>query len=194
MTKLILALLCGGLVSSVAVAQDYGLTVGIHQTTGTVDTNGSSTSLKGSAGSVSGKLGFDAGLVASFELVPAFRFRSGILYDQRQIDYKLNNGAGTVSFNFAYIDIPVNAQYNFTPMFGIYGGLIVGIKASDSTSVPAGTYSPDMKSLYPLLNVGGNFMFNDMIGFDVYYEAGLGNAATDVKNFSTFGMHFIYWL
>lgn len=195
MNKLFLGLLCLTL-SSAAMAQDYGLTIGIHQTTGSVDPSSSSnTAIQKASGSVNGKLGFDAGLTASFELMPAFRFRSGILYDQRQIDFKLNNNAGTISFNFVYIDVPVNVQYNFTPMFGLYGGLIVGIKASDSTSIPNGVnYSPDMKSLYPLVSVGGNFMFNDMIGFDVYYEAGLGNAAEVVKNYSTFGLHFIYWL
>lgn len=181
------------MVSSVSFAQDYGLTLGVHQTTATIDTAGSTPAL--GTGSVSGKLGYDFGLTVSFELMPAIRFRSGLLYDTRQIDYKLNSGVGTISYNFAYLDVPVNAQYNFTPMFGLYGGLIVGIKASDSTSVPGGgNYSPNMKSLYPLVNAGANFMFNDLVGFDLYYEYGLGNAADNVKNFSTVGLHFIYWL
>lgn len=191
MTKF-LALICGVMVSSVAMAQDYGLTIGIHQTTATVD--GLTASGVPVSGSVSGKLGFDAGLTASFELVPNVRFRTGLLYDTRQFDYKINN-IGKVSYNFAYIDVPVNVQYNFNQTVGIYGGLIVGIKASDSTSIPSGfTYDPDMKSLYPLVNAGFNFMFNDMIGFDLFYEAGLGEFADHAKNYSTVGMHFIYWL
>ena len=194
MTHKIFGLICGLLISSAAMAQDYGLTIGVHQTTATVDTTGSGKWLSGTTGSVSGKLGFDAGLTASFELVPNVRFRSGLLYDQRQFDYKLTGGQ-TVGINFAYLDVPVNVQYNITPMVGIYGGLIVGVKASDSASVPGGVTLPtNMKSMYPLLNVGGNFMFNDMLGFDVYYESGLGEFADNLKNYSTFGMHFIYWL
>jgi hypothetical protein len=184
--------ICGLLLSSAAMAQDYGLTVGIHQTTATVS-DSTTTGLAG--GSVSGRLGFDAGLTASFELIPQVRFRTGVLYNQRPFDYKLANNVGTVGFNFAYVDVPVNAQYNFNQTVGIYGGLIVGVKASDSVNVPnGGTYSPNMKSLYPLVNGGVNFMFNDMIGFDVYYEMGLGEFADNLKNYSTFGMHFIYWL
>jgi hypothetical protein len=199
MHKILLALASGAILaafSTGAMAQDYGLTLGIHQTSASVDTSSAGTDLYGASGSVSGKLGFDAGLTASFELMPAFRFRTGLLYDQRQIDYKLASPAvGTVSYNFAYLDVPVNAQFNITPMIGIYGGLIVGIKASDSTSNPSGTtMSPNMKSMYPLVNLGANFLFDDMFGFDLYYESGLGSASDNVKNFSTFGMHFIYWL
>ena len=186
-------LLFGALISSAAFAQDYGLTVGIHQTTAKVDSSTGTNSL--AAGSTNGLLNFDVGLTASFELIPNLRFRSGVLYDTRAFEYKLDNGAGTVKFNFAYVDVPVNVQYNFTPMVGIYGGLIVGVKASDSVSVPnGGSYDPNMKSLYPLLNVGVNFMFNDMIGFDVYAENGLGEFADHAKNYQTFGLNFIYWL
>ena len=182
----------GSLISSAAMAQDYGLTIGVHQTTATVPNSGSSLP----SGSVSGRLNYDLGLTASFELLPNWRFRSGILYNTRGFDFKPSNASvGTTKFNFSYVDVPVNVQYNFNQTVGLYGGLIVGVKASDSVDVPNGaSYSPEMKSLYPLLNVGANFMFNDMIGFDVYYENGLGDFSKDVTNYQTFGLHFIYWL
>jgi hypothetical protein len=193
MTLKFTALIFGLMVSANAMAQDYGLTLGVHQTTATVDTGTSAASFP--AGSVSGRLNFDLGLTASFELVPNFRFRSGVLYDTRAFDYKLANGAGTFSFNYAYVDVPVNVQYNFTPMVGIYGGLIVGIKASDSKTTPTGfVYDGSMKSMYPLVNLGVNFMFNNMFGFDLYGEDGLGEFADHMKNYQTIGMHFIYWL
>jgi len=195
----ILMLICGILFSSAAMAQDYGLTVGVHQTTATTDvaTSGGGW-MDGTTGSMSGSLGYDLGLTASFELIPNFRFRTGFLYDYMPADYKITagpHGTGTLGVRFSYIDIPVNAQYNFTQMFGIYGGLIVGVKASDNANVPSGYQdSPNAKALMPFYNVGVNFLFNDLIGFDVYYKGGIGSFADDFKNFSTVGMHFIYWL
>lgn len=192
----------GLFLSSAAFAQDYGLTIGVHQTNATVDVTGSSDvnvkSLTG--GSTSGMLGFDLGLTMSFELMPNFRFRSGALYNSRPFEYKGNTtlvGAYSIKANYAWIDIPVNAQYNFTPTFGIYGGMIVAIKASDAYSVtPSGGTNPDLgvKSMYPLLNLGVNFTFQDMLGFDLYYESGMGSFSDVAKNYSTFGMHFHYWL
>ncbi|MGZ3722112.1 MAG: outer membrane beta-barrel protein [Bdellovibrionales bacterium] len=185
------ALLCGLLISSAAMAQDYGLTVGVHQTT--ADYSSSTGSSKNS----SGTLGYDAGLTASFELVPSWRFRTGVLYDVRPFELTLPNQANVndkTKFNFAYLDVPVNVQYNFNPTFGVYGGLVVGIKAGDSTSGAPDGYSSEMKSLIPFANAGVNLMFNDMIGFDFYVEKGLGEFAKDLKNYSTVGMHFIYWL
>jgi hypothetical protein len=196
MTKFF-ALICGLMISSAAMAQDYGLTIGVHETTATANPGpaGGGAWLDGSTGTVSSGLGYDLGLTASFELVPSVRFRTGLLYDLRPFEYKANGGGGTVDVNFAYIDIPVNFQYNFTPMIGLYGGMIVGVKASDSANVPNGVNdSPNAKSLYPLGNVGVNFTFNDLLGFDLYYEAGFGTFADDFKNYSTFGLHFIYWL
>src|ERR1700722_9656463 len=173
----IFGIICGLLISGSVMAQDYGLTVGFHQTTAAVDTSAANTWLQGTQGSINGKLNYDLGFSASFELVPNVRFRSGILYDTRNVDYAVT-GVGTVNINFSYIDIPVDFQYNFTPMFGIYGGMIAGIKASDSVNYPSGvtnSLSPNMKSLYPLLNAGVNLLFNDEFGFDVYYESGLGS-------------------
>ena len=66
------AIVVGALISSVAMAQDYGLTIGVHQTTATVTTGGQNSF---PAGSAEGKLNYDLGLTASFELIPNFRFR-----------------------------------------------------------------------------------------------------------------------
>lgn len=191
MTRKLIALAFGVLLSSTAMAQEYGLAVGIHQTSASVDNT------TGSSGKVEGKLGFEAGLAVAFELIPNLRFRTGLTFDQRQFDYKISGNK--FQFNYAYLDVPVNAQYNFTPMFGVFGGLLVGIKASDSTKVPSGmTLDADMKSLYPLIDLGVNMTFDDMIGFDVYYERGIGEFASatglSLKDYSTFGLRFLYWM
>ncbi len=196
MIKPILAIFFGLAVSCFANAQEYGLGIGVHQTTASVD------STSGLTGSVSGKLGFDLGLHVAFELVPNLRFRTGFIYDQRQFDYKYSSfGGGKIEFNFAYLDVPVNLQYNFNEMVAVYGGLIVGVKASDSIKAPSalGTMDFSMKSMYPLFNAGVNLMFDDMIGFDFFLEHGIGEFASDssgtsLKDYSTFGMRFIYWM
>lgn len=188
---------CGLFLSCAAFAQDYGLTLGVHQASASVDMNGNTTTapLK-IAGSSSGSLGYDVGLIVSFELLPNFRFRSGALYDYRPFEFKPDNG-GSVSFKYAWLDVPVNVQYNFNPMVGVFGGLIVGINASDSYSNNTnGNWNANfgVQALYPLANLGVNFMFNDMIGIDLFYESGLGKFSDVAKGYSTFGMHFIYWL
>jgi hypothetical protein len=193
MFKKILLLAFGLLLGTSAMAQEWGLTVGIHQTAADIDKG------SGVTGDIDGKLGFDLGALLAFELVPDLRFRTGLLYEQRGFDFKDASGDKS-HFNFAYIDVPVNVQYNFTPMVAVFGGGLVGIKASDSVSAPSGAdYNIDMKTLYPLLNVGMNFTFDDMIGFDVYAERGVGEFATDkyhdsYKDYTTFGLRFIYWL
>ena len=169
-----------------AQAQEYGVEVGVHQTTAATPVQGVK---------VNGVLNFDLGLAMAFELMPSLRFKTGAMYNQRNVDYHFDFVNQTITYKFAYIDVPINAQYNFTPMFGIFGGLVVGINVSDKIKLPAGedSYDPDAKSLYPLIDVGANFLFSDMVGFDFYYERGLGNYARNVKDLSSFGLRFTYW-
>lgn len=185
MTKIIF-LLNALIICSGASAQEYGLLVGFHQTTATTDTAGYTSE---------GQLNWKFGLNMAFELVPNVRFKTGAIYDERHVDYKVTATDAKFKYNFAYIDVPVNVQYNFNEMVGLYGGLTVGINVNDKVDRPAGvvSYDPESKSLIPLADVGLNFLFADMIGFDLYYQRGLGAYAKDVKNFSTVGGNFIYW-
>jgi Outer membrane protein beta-barrel domain len=193
MTLKIISLVFAVLLSGTAMAQEYGLALGFHQTTATLESTGAT-------GSVSGKLGFEGGLQVAFELIPNLRFRTGAMYNQRQFDYKIPS-VGTLQFNYAYLDIPVGVQYGFNEMVSVFGGMIVGVKASDSTKTPTsvGALDVDMKTLYPLLNAGVNLLFDDMIGFDFFLERGVGSFATyptdnNLKDYTSFGMRFIYWM
>lgn len=172
--------------SGLVQAQEYGFLAGVHQTTASTDISGAT---------LDGQFNFKAGLTMGFELAPGMRFRTGAIYNQRHVE--LNYGAGTRKdkVNFDYIDVPANFQYNFNEMVGLFGGLVVGINVSDKIDVPAGVTasSPGANGLIPLADVGVNFLFADMIGFDVYYEQGLGKFADHMKGFSTFGGNFIYW-
>jgi len=179
--------------SSMATAQEYGLSLGFSQNTAEVDQPA------GSNGTMEGKLGFSGGVAVAFELMPGFRFRSGLLYSQRQADFKFPNSK--YQLNLSYLDVPIMAQYNVNPMFGLFGGMVVGIKASDSVKNPAGAtkLDLDMKAMYPILAFGANFTFDDLIGFDAYVERGLGEYASapggyGFKDSTTFGLRFIYWM
>lgn len=187
----------GLLISTSAMAQEYGLTIGFQQNSADVENP------EGVSGKIDSKLGFSGGGLVAFELVENLKFRSGLIFNQRHIDYKVTSpdaAEGKYKLKFDYLDVPVNVQYNFNEMFGVYGGMIMGIKASDSADAPAGLdFDPDMESLYPLLNVGVNMIFEDMIGFDLFFERGIGEFATgddslSFKDYTTFGARFIYWM
>jgi hypothetical protein len=191
-THLLLAVCAGLFVASTGLfmapqahAQDYGFTLGFQQTTASTDTSGTS---------VDGVFNFKAGLLMDFEMVPMVKFRTGAVYDQRHVEWKDSAGDKT-KVNFDYIDVPVDIQYNFNDMVGLFGGLNIGINVNDKADFPTGTSSHDLgaKAIIPLVNVGANFTFEDMFGFDLYYEHGLGEFADHLKDFSTFGGNFIYW-
>lgn len=172
------------LLSVPAWGQEFAATLGVHQTT--ADSNVSGTS-------VDGKLGFKAGALVGFELVDKVKFRSGLVYNQRHFDVKV--GTNTLEYKFDYFDIPALAQYNVNEMFGLFGGLNFAVNINDDVSYPATMTSADPKAekMIALLNLGVNLMFNDMIGFDFYYERGMGKLAKDLESYSTFGGNFIYW-
>ncbi len=167
-----------------AFAQEFGGLLGVHQTT--ADTDAANTT-------VDGKLGFKAGVLIGFELVEKLKFRSGLLYNQRHIETK--TGGTTAEFNFAYLDIPANVQFNINEMFGLFGGLTFAVNVNDDVKLSTGGTAgdPDADKMIPLLDLGVNLMFQDMIGFDFYYQRGLGGFADSLENHSTFGGNFIYW-
>jgi hypothetical protein len=162
-------------------AQDFGALIGVHQTTADSKTANTTTD--------SG-FNFKAGLTVNFELDQGSYFRTGILYNQRHFDTEV--GSAKTKVKFDYIDIPANYQYNFTETFGLFGGLVVAANVGDSRS-PAQSPKIDAEGLVPLIDLGVNLTFQNMIGFDVYYERGLGKFADDLQNFSTFGLNFLYW-
>lgn len=180
MTKFICALSLL-LAAQLTHAQNFGALIGVHQTTADSKTANTSTD--------SG-FNFKAGLAVSFELEQGSLFRTGVLYNQRHFDIKA--GTAKTKVKFDYIDIPVNYQYNFTDTFGLFGGLVVAANVNDSRS-PKPSPTIDAEGLMPLIDLGVNLTFQNMIGFDVYYERGLGKFADDLQDLSTFGLNFLYW-
>lgn len=180
---LVLGILLGlGAHTQSAQAQEFGAVVGVHQTTADANVTGVSSD---------GKFNFKAGLGVNFELADAMRFRTGVLYSQRHFELTDSTG-GKTKINFAYLDVPANFQYNISEMVGFFGGLVVAINTSDDVSPDPGT-SADADQMVPLIDLGVNFLFNDLVGFDLYYERGLGEFANNLENFSTFGANFLFW-
>lgn len=179
-----------GLASISAHGQDFGLTAGVLDSNASAKSGTTAGSL-----STSGDFGFRAGGVVSVPLTDQLLFRSGLIFTQRHFDIK--NAAGTsATLDFDYIDIPILAQYNFTENFGAFGGLIASANVNHSGG-GVGTIGFDVtgtKGLYPLLQVGVNGTFQNMFGVEAYYEYGLGDICDYAKNFSVFGLNFIYWL
>lgn len=180
MIKNILILTTALLISPYALAQEYGALLGVHQTSADSGVTGTS---------IDGVFNFKAGLAVGFALSDNAKFRTGLLYNQRHVETNTSGVKGKV--NFDYLDVPALVQFNVNEMFGLFGGLVVGINVSDDTK-PKAT-NVDAKALIPLLNLGMNLMFQDMIGFDVYYERGMGQFAKNLENYGTFGANFIYW-
>ncbi len=192
MIKNMLIVTCGLLLSSAASAQEYGALLGVQQTTADI-------SVTGGSGSIDGKLGYKLGLAVDFELMEGSSFRTGLLWNTRKMDVKKTGLTGSAEATYSYFDIPALYQHKITDMISLFGGLIVAFNLSDDISAPASWPDSELdpESLIPLLNVGINLMFDDQIGFDFYYERGLGKIASDdtteVKDFSTFGANFLYW-
>ena len=184
MTKNILVLWLGLMISPLSFAQEFGALLGVHQTTADSETAGAS---------IDGKFNFKAGLAVGFELMENSKFRTGLIYNQRHVE-STASGLST-DINFDYLDVPANVQYSINEMLGFFGGLVVAINVNDDVKSPAGVTAtdPDAEKLLPLLNLGINMTFQDMIGFDVYYERGLGGIADDLENYSSFGANFLYW-
>lgn len=168
------------IISPLAQAQDFGVLLGVHQTTADSDTTGTS---------INGVFNFKAGLAVGLPLSDTAKFRTGLLYTQRHIETNTSGVKGKI--NFDYFDIPALVQFNVNEMFGLFGGLVVAVNVNDETKPKV--MDADVKSLIPLLNLGVNLMFQDLIGFDVYYERGLGEFANKLENYGTYGANFIYW-
>jgi len=184
MMRILSVLLTLTFLSAPAWGQEWAATIGVHQTT--ADTNES-------GATVDGKLNYKVGAVLGFELNEVTKFRTGITYNQRHMDKTI--AGAKFEYKFAYIDVPANVQYNINEMVGFFGGLVIAVNVGDDVDGPAGAVitNPEAENMIAIMNGGVNLMFNDMIGFDFYYERGMGRFAKGLENHSTFGGSFLYW-
>ena len=167
-----------------AQAQELGVSFGFHSSNAEATTSGVSTG---------SKVGYRLGVPFSFELVEGMKFKTGIGYSARHFDLTVGANKGTAEFD--YIDIPALVQYNFNDIVGVYGGLTMALNiGKDIEGIPGVTSADGAESIVPMATVGLSTTFNDMVGFDFYYEHGIGDIADGIKNYSVFGANFIYWI
>lgn len=182
--RFMMILMAMTLISTSTFAQELGLLGGFHQTTA---------ESSNSTYSDDGKIGFKLGALARFEMAEPFNFRSGLVYSTRNFD--LNSATNEIEYKFSYLDVPAMVEYRLNEVVGFYGGLSIGINVTDDAKLNGVSIAdPDTESMIALGQVGASFLFQDMFSLDVYYERGLGDIADSVKNYSTFGANFIYWL
>ncbi|MBX7231062.1 MAG: PorT family protein [Bdellovibrionales bacterium] len=189
MKKIIFSfLVISGFFSVRTYAQEYGVSLGVHQT------DASSTNDALSVGNV---FNFRLGGIVMLPFTESFKFRSGLMFTQRHLELDMTTSKPTAKFD--YIDVPALAQYQFNENFGLYGGLIVGFNVNHKLTVdnpPAGvsTSAKGVKSMLPLFQVGINGTFQDEFGLEVYYERSVGDIYQDAKDYSVYGINFIYLL
>lgn len=168
-----------------AWGQEWAALIGVHQTSADANESGAN---------VDGKLNYKAGALVGFELAENVKFRTGLLYNQRHMDKTL--GGSTFEYKFSYMDVPAALQYNINEMVGFFGGLVIAVNINDDVDGPAGAATvtnPKAENMIAIMTAGVNLMFNDMIGFDFYYERGMGRFAQGLENHATFGGNFLYW-
>lgn len=183
MTKIIVALAVF-LTGTQALAQEAGFSIGFHNATADSKVVGST---------AEAKVGFRLGVPMAFELVDKMKFKTGFIYSQRFFD--VTSGLETATAKFEYVDIPALAQFRLNEMLGFFGGLTmalnIGKNIEGSSSAGKAT---SMQGIVPLATVGVTTLFNDMIGFDFYYERSLAKISRDFDNYSIFGANFVYWV
>jgi hypothetical protein len=160
--------------------EEFGFTVGLHQT---------SAQARAPGNSISSATSFRAGVLASFLLEDALKFRTGLLFTQRNFAFK-ENGT-THNYNLDYIDVPALIQYNFRPNLGLYGGFMIAMNTGSQIS--PGLPNNDLEELSPVAEVGLNILFDNVWGFDIYAEQGFESIDSNTAKFSSYGINLVYF-
>jgi hypothetical protein len=153
------------IVANTAAANDFAAVFGIL-------TNSADRVSTTSTASVSGKVGFQAGVIGFIDLTGPLSFRSGFLYSQRT--YTTTVASLDTDYKLAYFDIPVTLMYKFAEYGGVFGGVVLANNASKECST-AGCSTDGVKSSMVGYQVGASFKFAPQMGAQFYYEMLPGN-------------------
>lgn len=154
--------------SVASFANDFAAVVGVL-------TNSADRASTTSTSSVSGKIGFQAGVLGFIDLSGPIALRSGFLYSQR--NYTVTTSSQDTDFNLVYFDIPATLMYKFAEYGGVFGGAVFALNASKSCSGPSGTTcsTDGVKSSIVGYQFGATFKFAPQMGAQFYYEMLPGN-------------------
>ncbi len=159
--KRIFITILGLILSTSAMANDFGLIVGLRTNSADFPSNG---------GTVASKTGLGVGAMGYFDIANKWEMRTGFVYNQR--NFTITNGGVDSDLNLSYIDIPVTASYKFADYAGVFAGPVLGLLASKECKSGAGgcsavTNNPDSLSLG--LQFGASFKFAPQLGGEFYY-------------------------
>ncbi len=150
------------IVSSAALANDFGLALGVR--------SNSADAPSGSGATVSTKTGFGVGAIGFFDISGKLQGRTGFLYNQR--NYTATTFGMDVDINLAYVDIPLTAMYKFADYAGVFAGPVLALLASKECKVGGGScsFSNNPESSNIGLQFGASFKFAPQLGGEFYYE------------------------
>lgn len=162
----------GALVSFSAYAQDVGVVVGVRS-----DNADGNNNVK-----ITGKTGFQAGVIAKFDMTGALQLRTGFVATQRAYEYSITTPAIlNDEFKMTYFEIPAGVLWKFSDYGGVFAGPAISLNLSKSC--PGGDCAGAEVNSSPLsFQFGGSFKVAPQVGFEVYYETMLNDIAKDVKS------------
>lgn len=172
------------LAANIAHASDFAVAVGVR-------TNSADAAVSGGP-DVSGQMGLGAGVIGWFDLTGALQIRSGFMLNQR--NYK-TDGTPEVTANITYIDIPATLMYKFADYAGVFGGPVLGLRASDECKIEGGgsCTGEDPDSMLTGFQFGVGFKFAPQMGAELYYEMVPGEFWDDnLKDAKSIGANFLY--
>lgn len=149
-----------------AHAEEWGLLLGVHHTCATSREPGTS---------ISGDFGIRTGIQTSFFLSQKLKIRTGAIYTQRHFEVHAVDGSRSHSWD--YLDLPILLQYDPKPGTGLFIGPTVA--ANQSALI--------------FLQGGVNFIFDNMYGFDIFYETNPGPVDVDAEKLSAIGINLMYY-
>ena len=143
--------------------------------------------------SVTSKTSVHAGLLGILPLKYGWGARSGFMYTQRYVDIGPTL-QGTVSIEFAYIDVPLTAVYRFSDAASVFAGPVIAINQSKDVNCTQKLTCTalDTKSVVVPWQAGAHFLFASDIGAEIFYEYTPGDLATSVSDVKSIGLTGFY--
>jgi hypothetical protein len=163
----LMCMVASSLAASLAHAKDINIVGGLRYDSAKSQTVGTDTE---------GRIGFQGGGIAHFDLSEHFFVRSGMLFTVRR--FEVSRGATIQSKpSWYYFEVPVGLLYRHNELFGAFAGLNLGVHVGTTCSI--GT-CPDAKLLPTGFQVGGTLQATEHIGLEAYYEQGFVELASEV--------------
>src|SRR4051812_31146845 len=111
---------------SPAFGEEWGVVFGIHQT---------DAQPRFGDESVTPQIGYRFGITTSFFVLDeVLKLRTGLLFTEHT--FKLSSGPVDATYELQFLEVPALFQYNFTPKFGAFTGLMAAFNIRDQVSGP----------------------------------------------------------